>query len=348
MGENLTEAGRRYALVSPCRNEAEFLRRTLDSVAAQSLQPSLWVIVDDGSTDDTPRILEEYAKRLPYLRIVHRQDRGRRAVGPGVIEAFYDGLNTIDLSDFDFLCKLDVDLDLPERYFEELIERMEADPRLGTCSGKPWFDHPVSGKRVPEVCGDEMSVGMTKLYKVSCFRDIGGFVREVMWDGIDCHRARMLGWKAKAFNDESLRFLHLRAMGSSDKNILRGRVRSGFGNYFMGTSPLYLAAIAVNRLFQHPTISGSLATIWGYLLSAMKGLPRYEDREFRRFLRRYQHMSLVVGKTKAIARLDAERAGGWEQRYLPAKGRGNAGHLGSPPDVKAVPLHATASTARTA
>src|SRR5262245_30603936 len=107
---------RRYVAISPCRNEAQYLRRTLDSVLAQSEPPALWVIVDDGSTDQTPAILNEYAALHPSIRIVRRADRGRRAVGPGVIEAFYAGLETVDLGAFDFLCKLDLDLDLPPRY----------------------------------------------------------------------------------------------------------------------------------------------------------------------------------------------------------------------------------------
>ena len=90
-------SARRYLLISPCRDEAQYLRRTLDSVAAQSVPPALWVVVDDGSTDDTPAILEEYTRQLPYLRVVRRVDRGRRRVGPGVIDAFYAGLETVDL-----------------------------------------------------------------------------------------------------------------------------------------------------------------------------------------------------------------------------------------------------------
>jgi hypothetical protein len=138
-------------------------------------------------------------------------------VGSGVIEAFYAGREAVRLEDFDYLCKLDMDLDLPVRYFELLMQRMESDPRLGTTSGKPWFVHPQSGALVPEHCGDEMSVGMTKFYRVACFKEIGGFVRQVMWDGIDCHRARMLGWIAESVDLEPFRFLHLRPMGSSHK-----------------------------------------------------------------------------------------------------------------------------------
>ena len=306
---------RRYLLISPCRDEAEYLRRTLDSVAAQSVPPALWVVVDDGSTDGTRAILEEYARRLPYLRVVLRADRGRRQVGPGVIEAFYAGLETVRLADFDYLCKLDMDLDLPAGYFELLMQRMESNPRIGTTSGKPWFVHPQRGTLVPEICGDEMSVGMTKFYRVACFREIGGFVRQVMWDGIDCHRARMLGWIAESRDVEPIRFVHLRPQGASQKGIWTGRVRAGFGQYFMGTSVLYYLAVAAVRMPAHPAVIGSIAMLWGYFTSWLKGLPRYDDPEFRRFLRAYQHACLRTGKRAATIRTEAERAQLWHAAH---------------------------------
>jgi poly-beta-1,6-N-acetyl-D-glucosamine synthase len=310
---------RRYLLISPCRDEGQYLRRTLDSVAMQSVPPALWVVVDDGSTDGTPAILEEYARRLPYLRVVRRADRGARQVGPGVIEAFYAGLDSVRLDDFDYLCKLDMDLDLPARYFELLMQRMESDPRVGTTSGKPWFVHPQSGALVPEVCGDEMSVGMTKFYRIACFQEIGGFVRQVMWDGIDCHRARMLGWIAESDDDKTIRFIHLRPQGASQKSIWAGRVRAGFGQYFMGTSPLYYLIVATYRLPAHPALIGSLAMLWGYFRSWLKGLPRYDDMEFRRFLRAYQHACLLSGKRAATARFEAERAELWYSNHRAAR-----------------------------
>ncbi len=312
---DVTSAGPRYVLIAPCRDEAKLMRRTLDSVAAQTVPPTLFVVVDDGSTDLTPKILEEYQKTLPYLKVVRRADRGRRSVGPGVIEAFYVGLETVDLGDFDYVCKIDLDLDLPNGYFEGLIARMEATPRLGTTSGKPYFHHPRTGALVPEVCGDEMSVGMTKFYRSACFREIGGFVREVMWDGIDCHRCRMLGWIAESVDDEALRFLHLRPMGSSQKGIWTGRVRSGYGQYFMGTSPLYLTASAVYRLPEHPVLYGSAAMLWGYFKSAAQGVARYDDVAFRRFLRRYQWECLWRGKREATRRTNETRAEVWSRTH---------------------------------
>jgi biofilm PGA synthesis N-glycosyltransferase PgaC len=292
---------RRYCLITPCRDEAQHARQTIESIAQQTLPPALWVIVDDGSTDGTAEIVEEYARRLPYIRLLRRENSGQRRVGGGVVEAFNVGYASITPAEFEYVCKLDLDLVLPPGYFEELIRRMEAEPRLGSTSGKPWFVHPRTGALVPEVCGDEMSVGMTKFYRRSCFTEIGGFVQQVMWDGIDCHRARMLGWMAESVDSESLRFIHLRPQGASQNGIWTGRTRAGFGQYFMGTAPLYYLASAVYRALDHPVLVGSVAMLWGYTRSALRRLPRYDDPEFRRFLRRYQYACLRYGKAAATA-----------------------------------------------
>jgi poly-beta-1,6-N-acetyl-D-glucosamine synthase len=309
---------RRILVISPCRDEASYMRRTLDSMAAQTLQPTLWIVVDDGSTDDTPRILSEYSEKLDYLRVVRRENRGTRAVGPGVIEAFYAGLETVNLDDFDYICKLDLDLDLPPRYFEILIQRMEADPRLGTCSGKAYFPHPETGVLISEGCGDETSLGMTKLYRTDCFQQIGGFVRQVMWDGIDNHRCRMLGWKACSWDEPELRFVHLRPMGSSQQSLWTGRKRHGFGQYFMGTSPVYMTASALFRAFRRPYVVGGLGMLVGYFGAMLQGKPRYDDPQFRRFLRRYQWQCLIRGKKAATARLDRESQARFQPRPRPA------------------------------
>jgi hypothetical protein len=165
---------------------------------------------------------------------------------------------------------------------------------------------------MPETVGDEMSVGASKFYRVACFREIGGFVRQVMWDGIDCHRARMLGWIAEAVDEDALRFLHLRPMGSSEgKGIWSGRVRMGFGQYFMGTAPIFFLASALLRLTKHPVLLGTIAMLWGYFSSAFKRVPRYDDPEFRRFLRRYQYACLLLGKARAAKMITERRAHVW-------------------------------------
>lgn len=296
-----------FLVISPCRNEAGYMRRTLDSMVAQTLTPTLWVIVDDGSTDETPAILAEYAEKHDWIRIVPKPDRGHRAVGPGVIEAFYAGLETVSREDYDYFAKLDLDLDLPPRYFEVLIDRMENDRRIGTCSGKPYVMR--GGELVSEKKSDDMSVGMTKLWRRTCFEAIGGLVREVMWDAIDCHKARMLGWRAISWDEPDLRFEHLRPMGSSQTSIYTGKRRHGFGQYFMGTDPLYFTATAVYRAVEPPFILGGLSMLQGYFGAWMKGERQLDDPELRKFIRAYQRRALRVGRAKAVAEIEADREG---------------------------------------
>jgi biofilm PGA synthesis N-glycosyltransferase PgaC len=305
----LPTPSRKYALITPCRDEARYARRTLDAVVTQTIRPTIWVIVDDGSTDETPKILAEYAERYPFIKIVQRADRGDRKLGGGVIDAYYAGYDTINPADYDYVCKLDLDLDLPQKYFQTLMERMEQNPRLGTTSGKPYYMK--DGRVVPELCGDENSVGMVKFYRTDCFTQIGGYVRELMWDGIDCHRCRQLGWIAVSWPDPGLQFEHLRPMGTSHKSWWTGRVRHGVGQYFMGTGPVYMLASAIFRMAHPPVIVGGTANLWGYLKSFLQRKPRYGDKAFRKFLRRYQWSALVHGKRKATEMLNARQARVW-------------------------------------
>jgi poly-beta-1,6-N-acetyl-D-glucosamine synthase len=275
------------------------MRQTLDSVISQSIRPAKWVIVDDGSTDDTPQILAEYQVKHHWIEVVTRSNRGKRSVGPGVIDAFYAGYETINPDDYDYLCKLDLDLRLPSHYFETLMDRMRANPGIATCSGKAYLED-KNGRLVFERHADDVSIGASKFYRVSCFKAIGGFVREIMWDGIDCHRCRMKGWIACSWDEPELRFIHLRPEGSSQKNIYAGRVRHGYGQYFMGTGFLFMVASSIYRLNRKPYVLGSLAMLWGWLKAALQGKPRYEDAAFRNFLRRYQWRALWVGKARAL------------------------------------------------
>jgi glycosyltransferase involved in cell wall biosynthesis len=276
----------RILIVSPAKDEAAYIERTIRTLESQTHRPALWVIVDDGSSDRTGEIADEAARRHDWIRVLHRPQGGPRRVGPGVIEAFYDGLAQADLGSFDYVCKLDADLELPPDYFAELLRRFDADPRLGTASGKCFL--PVDGRLVPERTGDEFSHGVAKLYRRECFEEIGGFVREVMWDGIDCHRCRMLGWKAVSYPDEALRIVHLRLMGSSFRSIYHGRMRWGRGQYFMGTHPVYLLGIAAYRLLERPWVLGGLCILAGYVGAGLRRLPRYGDSAFRRHLQRWQ------------------------------------------------------------
>jgi len=290
---------RRYCLITPCRNEAAFIRRTLESTVNQTVPPTCWVIVDDGSTDDTPKILAEYAAQYDFIKIVPKEDRGHRAVGPGVIEAFYQGLNAVELDDYDYICKYDGDLEMPLGYFERAMQKMEADPCLGNFSGK-LYGVLEDGREVPERTGDENAVGPVKFYRVSCFKDIGGFVREVSWDGIDGHVCRMRGWIASSEDDPEMRIRHLRPQGSSQGNIWIGRLRWGRGKYFMGSRWYYVLAASAYRMFERPWIIGGLGILLGYLRAALSRHPRYDDPEYLAFFREHERKSLFRGRIRTL------------------------------------------------
>lgn len=313
----MTQAGtsqmRRYCLITPCRDEAKYARRTLDSIVKQTIRPALWVIVDDGSKDETPQILAEYASQYPWIKVITRADRGERKVGGGVIDAFYEGYNSINPTDFEYVTKIDLDLDIPPTYFQRMMERMEANPRLATCSGKPYME--LDGQLVSEACGDENSVGMIKFYRTKAFEEIGGFVRMVMWDGIDGHKCRMLGWEAESFDDAETRFIHLRPMGTSHKSWWTGRVRHGTGQWFMGTSLPYMTASALFRMTRPPIVVGGYAMWWGWVKSWWNKAPRLEEPDFRKFLRKYQWACLFKGKHRATSALNEQQKSAWESKH---------------------------------
>lgn len=318
-------------VVTPCRDEAGHIGATIASMAEQSLRPALWVIVDDGSTDDTPRLLSEACELHPWIRVVRRTSE-QRSVGPGVVAAFEHGLSTVDLDEYEFVVKLDADLELPPGYFEACIAEMRADPRLGNFSGKVW--HRLdSGQLIPERMGDENAIGAAKLYRVSCFREIGGFVREVGWDGIDGHMCRLKGWVAASEDRPELRIIHRRLMGSSHRGVLHGRARWGRAKWFMGSAWYYMLFVAVYRMPERPWIVGGLSILAGYFGQMLRGAPRYEHPGFRETIRRFERSVILHRKSGAISRTNAAIRG----RPLTDAQRRAAGEPGPAPATGLAP-----------
>lgn len=277
-----------YLIVMPARNEATYIEACLNCIVAQSLLPTLLIVVDDGSTDATPSIVERFAGDYDWIRLLRKKDRGVRSVGPGVIETFYMGLNSINIDDFEFVCKLDADMTFGINYFQRAIDLLRSEERLASISGKVFNPRLLPGRLVEERIIDEHVAGQAKLYKVEAFKDIGGFVREVMWDGIDCHMARAKGWVVRSVRDSDLNLYHHRLMGSSYKSVLHGRLRWGRGQYFMGSHPLYVLASGVNRLFERPFVIGGVLIIVGYFFALLKRSTVFGDVDFRRHLRSWQ------------------------------------------------------------
>lgn len=282
----MAAANERILIITPAKDEGEYIEKTIASMESQTHRPALWVIVNDGSDDDTGELADQAAAKHDWIKVLHRPAGTQRRVGPGVIEAFYAGLETADISQFDFVMKMDADIEVKPEYFATLMGYFRTNPRLGTASGKCYV--PVDGELVLERTHDGFSHGVAKLFRRECFEEVGGFVRQVMWDGIDCHECRLKGWKAASLSDARLQIVHLRLMGSSFRSIYHGRRRWGRGQYFMGTHPLYLLGITAYRMVERPWVLGGVSILFGYIHAALTRMPRFEKPGFRKHLHDWQ------------------------------------------------------------
>ncbi|MFZ5917459.1 MAG: glycosyltransferase family 2 protein [Chloroflexota bacterium] len=282
-----------YVIISPVRNEAAFIEKTLRSVTEQTVKPAEWIIVNDGSSDGTESIVAPFAERFDWLRLIHRQDRGFRQRGPGVVEAFYAGFEQITHTDFDIVVKLDGDLSFGPDYFQELLQQFAANPRLGIASGQTYvFDGQAWTAGTPL---HDCTQGPTKLYRRECFEAIGGIPRSYGWDGIDDWKARMLGWHTETFR--RLQVLHHRAEGEAT-GLLKSRIEQGRGAYFMGYHPAYMLARVARRMVTPPYVTGSLAMAWGYVSSWLARKEQIEP-ELARYVRRSQ-LEILISFPKSL------------------------------------------------
>ncbi|WP_300673942.1 glycosyltransferase [Desulfoluna sp.] len=285
----------RYIVISPVRDEEAYLPATIASLVSQTLLPAEYILVDDGSTDQTAAIIQKAAETAPFIRYVKRENRGERQVGPGVVEAFYDGYTAMGTAPCDFICKMDGDLTLGPTYFETLFELFRRDPYLGAASGKLFLDV-GDGRRIEERITDESVLGGVLCLSKSCFDAIGGFTRQVMWDGITFHRCRMAGYRTRSFRHPELMITDHRIMGSSQKSIYHGRLRWGWGQYFMGTHPLYILAVGLYRMLERPYLLGGLLIVAGYIKGWITRTRQYDHPGFKASLHAWQLERLKLGE----------------------------------------------------
>src|SRR5688572_8199097 len=124
-----------YVLITPAYNEADFLGQTAESVVRQTVLPKLWVIVSDGSTDDTDTIAQSYAARHPWIRYL-RRDRSDGYSFARKARSFNSAYDTVKGVTFDLIANLDADVVFEPDYFEFLVGKFERDSHLGV-AGTP-------------------------------------------------------------------------------------------------------------------------------------------------------------------------------------------------------------------
>jgi poly-beta-1,6-N-acetyl-D-glucosamine synthase len=280
----------RFAIVSPVRNEEPFLPATVRSVIGQTIRPFRWIIVDDGSADQTGAIAEQAARDQPWIQVVRRKDRGFRKSGAGVMDAFYDGFRLLDREDWQFVVKLDGDLDFEPDFFQLVFEAFAADSKLGISGGDIY--HRENGKVVIESRDDPTFHvrGATKVYSRPCWDAIGGLFQVTGWDTLDEVKANMLGWTTRRI--PGARALHLRPTGGADGGW-RNAFKNGRGSYICGYHPLYMLSKCIRRLPSKPFVVQSLGLFAGFFGSYIGGARQIDDRPLVRYLRKQQLRRLL-------------------------------------------------------
>jgi poly-beta-1,6-N-acetyl-D-glucosamine synthase len=284
----------KYVVISPVRNEAEYLPSTISSMLAQTVRPCWWVIVDDGSTDQTGPIARRAASAHPWIKVVHRQDRGFRKAGGGVVDAFYDGYRLVEGEAWDYLIKLDGDLSFGVDYFQRCFDCFEYDRKLGIAGGTICTQ--VNGVAQPEVMRDpKFHVrGATKIYRSTCWQQMGGLIAAPGWDTLDEVKANMLGWTTSTL--PGINVIHHRPTGLA-YGLWKDNVKAGLANYITGYHPLFMVFKFIRRVWEKPRIVGACGVMSGFIKGYIKRIPKVPDRALIRYLREQQINRLLGRKS---------------------------------------------------
>jgi biofilm PGA synthesis N-glycosyltransferase PgaC len=277
-----------YVIITPAFNEAQFIGRTIDSVIRQSVLPQRWVIVDDGSTDRTPDIIQEYAGRYPWISYLRRSRDSNQTYYASNVYALLNGYESVRDLSFDYLAILDADIVLCDDYYEQIFDRFATYPDIGIATGTLF--ETVNG-RLRELVVDRYSTPKAlQVFRRACYKKIGGYI-PCRYGGEDsCAEimARMHGWRTWSFTD--IKVIHQRRVGMGDgRRILRARFRQGLADYCLATHPVFMLAKCLRRCFtESPRLLSGLARLTGFVYAYVIVEQRELPADARKYVRREQ------------------------------------------------------------
>jgi poly-beta-1,6-N-acetyl-D-glucosamine synthase len=278
-----------YVLITPARNEEAFIGKTIESVIHQTVLPTKWVIVDDGSTDRTPEIVSRYLVQYPWMELVQMPQRRDRSFAAKV-GAFNAGYERVKDLDYEILGNLDADLSFDADYVELILSKFNADASLGV-AGTVFKEDGYSSER-QSFEGHNHVAGGCQMFRRVCFEEIGGFTPNEAGgvDWIAVTTARMIGWKTKSFREKS--FFHYRHLGTAERGLLSSLVSYGEKDYYLGGHPVWELFRVAYRATKQPYIIGGLALGAGYCWAFLCRTPRPVSRELMAFHRKEQMTKL--------------------------------------------------------
>jgi biofilm PGA synthesis N-glycosyltransferase PgaC len=271
-----------YSIITPARDEAENLRRLAACLVAQVAQPTAWIIVDDGSADETLSLVTSLAEEHPWIRVVSGGG-GALARGGPIVRAFNAGLAELEPLP-DVIVKVDADISIEPDHFERLLAEFERNSRLGVASGTcyeieadgAWRQRHVTGPGVWAAC---------RAYRRECLGDILPFEERMGWDTLDLVKANVMGWETEIVLD--LGFRHHRPEGKRDGHSLRTWTIQGEASHYMDYRVSYLLARTLYQTLRNPAAIGLLG---GYARARVQRQTRCPDAELRAYVRRQQRL----------------------------------------------------------
>ena len=127
----------KFLIIIPCHNEEENIFHCLKSLEQQNFQDFDIVIVNDGSTDNTPKIIENFVQQSPIkarIKTIHLRT-SQHQPGAKVVRTFQKGLESVNWEDYEVICKYDADIIFPQSYLKQIDKLFSANHQLGMASG---------------------------------------------------------------------------------------------------------------------------------------------------------------------------------------------------------------------
>lgn len=270
-------------IISPTYNDSQYISRTIESVLKQTIRPDTWIIVDDGSSDDTVNIVESYITSYPWIKL-HKKERGNLAFGKHVYDAFRIAQSYTDFSHFSYIMKLDTDLDIDScRYIEDQINLFNKDKRMGITSGLTYYVN--NNRKHLTVRKDTWrTTGALKLYRRECFFDIGGITPVYGWDGLDEYKAMFYGWKTSTVSDLHVNHLGKRRALSRDSVAYTYELK-GQSLYLRGY-PFWFV-ILKSLMYVPVGILHSRSLLVAYIHACINNIPKLVTKEEEAFIKRF-------------------------------------------------------------
>lgn len=277
--ENKSASGLSYVLITPGRNEADFIELTLKSVVSQTVRPLKWVIVSDGSTDGMDDIVNRYTAQHPWIELVRMPERQERHFA-GKVHAFNAGYARVKDLPYDIIANLDADVSFDADYFDFLLNKFVDNPRLGV-AGTPFREG--SYQYDFRYVSIEHVSGQVQLFRRECFEEIGGY-RPMKTGGVDLvavTTARMKGWQTRTFLEKP--YLHHRVMGTAGHSTLAAAYKSGRVDYMLGVHPLWQFVRSIYQMARRPYVLYGTMLLTGFVWAMLTGVEKTVPDDLVRF-----------------------------------------------------------------